>query len=340
MMLLERKLNDQFGSVVRHVKSTAKALDCSGASVMIIHKDRIVSEEYWGKHSKDPNAKPIQVDSQFHIASVRKSYIGFATAFAVFNGYIDSIDDPITKYLSFANEEFLKNITIRQLLTHTHGLHTIDGKLIREFAPGQSWAYRDINIELLTQIIKNSTGKTIAQILNEEVFKPLGFRETGWYDEPNDKLVQVIKEQNDKFWSTSKGTDGDKKNMYVSTRELAFWGYTHLKQGFIDGTKMVSKEILKLATTLQSPNSLNTALPQNGSLWFVKDIPAKRTEIGDHVPKGAFQILGYTNVALLVIPKHDIVAVRMFNRFGSTPGYDYLWDIRGFGDVVSECVKE
>ncbi|WP_223282891.1 serine hydrolase domain-containing protein [Neobacillus kokaensis] len=89
----------------------------------------------------------MQVDPQFHIASVRKSYIGFATAYAVFNGFIDSIDDPITKYLSFTNEEFLKNITIRHLLTHTHGLNTIDGKLIREFAPGQSWGYRDINIE-------------------------------------------------------------------------------------------------------------------------------------------------------------------------------------------------
>ncbi|WP_066394179.1 serine hydrolase domain-containing protein [Neobacillus mesonae] len=337
-MMLDRKLNNRFASVVTHVKNTAQALDCSGASVMVIHNDKVVTKEYWGKHSKDPNARPIHEDSQYHVASVRKSYIGFAAAYAVFNGFIDSIDDPITKYLSFTNEEFLKKITIRHLLTHTHGLNTIDGKLIREFAPGQSWAYRDINIELLTQIFKNSTGKTIAQILNEEVFKPLGFRETGWYDEPNEKLVQVIKEQNDKFWSKSKGADGDKKNMYVSARELSYWGYIHLRQGFIDGKQMVSKEILKLATTLQSPKLLNTDLPHNGFLWFVKELPAKRTEIGDLVPKGAYQILGYTNVALLVIPKHDIVAVRMFNRFGSTPGYDYLSDIRGFGDVVSECV--
>lgn len=337
-MMIARMLHNQFSSVVSHVKDTSEVVDCSGASVMVIHHDKIVSEEYWGKHSKEPDARPIQEDSQFHVASVRKSYLGFAVAYAVHNGYIDSIDDPFTKYLPIENKGSFKNITIRHLLTHTHGLNTIEGHIVKEFPPGQGWAYRDVNIELLTQIVKSTTGKTVSQILNEEVFKPLEFKETGWHDEPNEKLVQVIKEENDKFWSTSTGIDGEKKNMYVSTRELAYWGYIHLKQGFIDGKQIVSKEILNLATTLQSPALMNKDLPQNGFLWFVKDLPAKRTEIGDLVPKGSYQILGYTNVALLVIPKHDLVAVRMFNSFGSTPGYDYLSDIRSFGNTVVSCI--
>lgn len=336
-MLIKRKLNNQFNSVVSHVKKTSQVVDCSGASVMVIHKNKIVSEEYWGKHSKAPDARSIQEDSQFHVASVRKCYIGFVVAYAVHHGYIKSIDDEVIKYLNL-NNKLLKNTTIRHLLTHSHGLNTIEGKIIREFEPGVSWAYRDINIELLTQVVKITTGETISQILKEQVFIPLEFKETGWHDETNEKLVQVIREKNNKFWSTCKGTDGDNKNMYVSTRELAFWGYTHLKQGFIDGKQVVSKEILNLATTLQSPYLLNKDLPQNGFLWFVKDLPTRNTEIGELVPKESYQILGYTSVALLVIPKHDIVAVRMFNSFGSTPGYDYLSDIRAFGDTVMKCL--
>ncbi|MFJ7728690.1 serine hydrolase domain-containing protein [Neobacillus sp. NPDC097160] len=337
-MFVERKLNGQFNSVVSQVKNTYDMVDGSGAAMIIIHKDKIVSEEYWGKHSKAPNARTVQEDSQFHVASVRKSYIGFAVAYAVYNGSIDSIDDEVTKYLSVTDAELFDKTTIRHLLTHTHGLNTQEGSIIREFAPGKGWAYRDINIEMLTQMVKSTTGRTIAEILKEKVFNPLGFKETGWYDEVNEKLVQVIKEQNDKFWSTSKGTAGDQKNMYVSTRELAYWGYVHLKQGFIAGEQKVSNEILKLATSLQSPFLLNKDLPQNGFLWFVKNLPAKKTEIGELVPKGSYQILGYTSVAVLVIPKHDIVAVRMFNSFGSTPGYDYLSDIRAFGDTVMGCL--
>ncbi|MBD8070021.1 serine hydrolase domain-containing protein [Bacillus sp. PS06] len=337
-MIIERKLNHQFYPVVSHVKNTAKILDCSGAGVIVIYKNKIVSEEYWGKQSKAPEARPIQKDSQFHVASVRKSYIGFAVAYAVHHSYIESIDDGVTKYLSDPYTELLDNTTIRHLLTHTHGLNTKEGRMIREFPPGQSWAYRDIGIELLVQIVKLSTGKTIAQILREQVFKQLDFKETGWYDEDNEKLVKVIREPNNKFWSTSKGTDGDKKNMYVSTRELAYWGYIHLKGGFINGRQVVSKDIIKLATSLQTPNLLNKDLPQNGFLWFVKDLPALNTEIGESVPKNSFQILGYTSVAVLVIPMHDIVVVRMFNSYGSTPGYDYLSDIREFGNTVMKCM--
>ena len=84
---------------------------------------------------------------------------------------------------------------------------------------------------------------------------------------------------------------------------------------------------------------IDVDLPQNGFLWFVKDLPAKKTEIGEQVPKGSYQILGYTGVAVLVIPKHDVVAVRMFNSFGSPDGFDYLSDIRAFGDTVMECLS-
>ncbi|MFF2448857.1 serine hydrolase domain-containing protein [Neobacillus sp. NPDC058068] len=336
-MFLEQRINGKFNSVVSHVKNTYDLVDGSGAGVMVIQNDKIVVEEYWGKHSKEPDARPIQEDSQFHIASVRKSYIGFAVAYAVHNGYIDSIDDEVTKYLSVADKELFDKTTIRHLLTHTHGLNTQEGRIIREFGPGKGWAYRDINIKMLTDIVKSTTGRTIAEILKEQVFNPLAFKETGWHDEANEKLVQVIKEQNDKFWSTSKGTDGDQKNMYVSTSELAYWGYVHLKQGFIDGEQLVTNDIIKLATSLQSP-FVNKDLPQNGFLWFVKDLPAKQTEIGDLVPQGSYQILGYTSVAVLVIPRHNIVAVRMFNSFGSTPEYDYLSDIRSFGDTVMGCL--
>ncbi|KOP78851.1 serine hydrolase domain-containing protein [Cytobacillus solani] len=337
-MKLKKKLNNQFQSVELHVRNTSNMVDCSGASVMVIHNDQIASEAYWGKHSKAPDARPVQEDSQFHVASVRKSYIGFAAAYAIYNGYIQSIDDEAVKYLPAVHTEVFGNTTIRHLLTHTHGLDRFEGNNIREFPPGQSWAYREISIEILTQIIHCSTGKSIAEILKEQVFNPLAFNETGWHDDHSEKLAEVIRDPDNKFWSTDKGTDGNKKNMYVSTRELAYWGYLHLKQGCIDGKQVVAKEIIRLATSLQSPELINMDLPQNGFLWFVKNLPAKKTEIGELVPEGSFQILGYTSVALLVIPKHNIIAVRMFNSFGSPPGYDYLADIRAFGDTVMKCI--
>ncbi|WP_342598850.1 serine hydrolase domain-containing protein [Psychrobacillus sp. FSL H8-0483] len=337
-MFINKNLNDKFNPVISHVHNTYSTVDGSGAAIVIIENDQVVTENYWGSGSKSPNARTIQEDTQFHVASVRKSYIGFAVAYAVHHGYIASIDDLVTKYLPELDSNLLNGSTLRNLLTHTHGLKENDGDISREFAPGQSWAYRGINIHLLTQIVKNTTGKTVSQILSEQVFQPLNFTESGWYAESNDKLAEVIREPGEPNWHPFKSTDGDQMNMYVSARELAYWGYIHLKEGFINEQQIVDKEVLKLATTLQSPKLIDVDLPQNGFLWFVKELPAKKSEIGELVPKGSYQILGYTGVAVLVIPKHNVVAVRMFNSFGSPGGFDYLPDIRSFGDTVMRCL--
>ncbi|MFJ7756339.1 serine hydrolase domain-containing protein [Peribacillus muralis] len=338
-MIINKKINTQFNSVVSNVRKTSELVDCSGASVFIIHNDTIVTEEYWGKHSKDPNSRLVQEDTQFHVASVRKSYIGFAVAYAVNKGYLDSIDDLIVKYLPSNRMPILNGTTIRHLLTHTHGLTSINGELYREFPSGEDWAYRGIGIDILTQIVKNATGKSIAEILTNNVFKPLNFTETGWYGEINEKLADVIRKADDPSWNASKGVDGDKMNMYVSSRELAEWGYFHLRNGYINGEQIVANEIMDMATSLQSPRLMDTELPQNGYLWFVKDLPARKTEIGELVPKGSYQILGYTGVTVLVIPQHNLVAVRSFNSFGSTDGFDYLADVREFGNTIMTCLR-
>ncbi|WP_035433367.1 serine hydrolase domain-containing protein [Bacillus sp. UNC322MFChir4.1] len=340
-MFLNYHSNKDFSPILNHVLNTSNQVICSGASTIVIHNDSIVLEEYIGKQSDKPNTRIVQPDTQFHVASVRKSYIGFAVAYAVFYGYIKSIDDFVLTYLPELEESSWKGTTIRHLLTHTHGLNQKEEITYREYPVGENWTYKQVGIKTLTDIVKRTTNKTISDILHEQVFLPLGFFESNWYANKNEKLVDVIlRYEGDKDWKTSDSTEGDKMNMYVSARELAMWGYLHLKEGNINGKQIVPKEIIHMATSIQSPTSIDEDLPQNGFLWFVKDLPAKKTEIGVEVPRGSFQILGYTGVTLLVIPQENLVAVRMFNSFGSPEGYDYLSDVRSFGDTVMGCLEK
>ncbi|WP_226666266.1 serine hydrolase domain-containing protein [Metabacillus litoralis] len=339
-MKLTYKPKNQFSSVLNHVHNTFKQVLCSGASVFIIHNDTIVLEEYIGKQSNKRDARMVNEETQFHVASVRKSYIGFAVAYALYHKYIDNIDDLVLKYLPKLDETIWKETTIRHLLTHTHGLSQRQENVFREYLPGQSWTYQQVGIDALTEIVKKTTQKSVSDIIHEHVFSPLDFSESNWYVHKHDKLVDVILPRSgDENWQTSESTEGDKANMYVSTRELAYWGYLHLKNGKIAGKQVVPKGIVQTATSLQSPLLKDKDLPQNGFLWFVKDLPAKKSEIGATIPKASFQILGYTGVTLLVIPNENIVAVRMFNSFGSPEGYDYLSDVRSFGDTVMNCLQ-
>ncbi len=337
--MISHKLHNRFSALEQHVFETSQSLFSTGAAVIVIHNDEIVTERYWGKQSTNLDAREVQEDTQFHVASVRKSYIGYAVAYAVYHGYVESIDDEVTKYFTDLNTELYKDTTVRHLLTHSHGLKEVDGEIIREFAPGTSWAYRQINIKLLTELVKKTTGKSVAKIIREEVFKPLGFTQSGWYTEPNEKLAEVIKEDGESNWFPSTSTEGDQVNMYVSARELALWGYIYLKEGNINGKQLVNKDIIELAKSLQSPSTIDKDLPQHGFLWFVKDLPAKKNEIGSLVPKESFQILGFTGPAVLVIPEENIVAVRMLNSFGSPKNFDFLGSIRSFGDTVMKCLE-
>lgn len=331
---------NNFKIVTNSVRKSFEKLDCTGAALMILHNNELVVEEYWGTHSKQENARLIQADSKFHLASCRKSYIGFAVAYAVHHGFIQSIDEEITCYLPTAQQKVVfEGTTIRHLLTHSHGLIQRNNKIEREFPGGTRWAYRGINIELLSEIVKYTTGKSIAAIVNEEVFRPSNLTETNWYNTLDDTFVEVIRKPEDKNWSADENIDGSKMNMYASVRELAQWGQLHLNKGVVEGKQVVNPNILELATSLQSPSFENQELAQNGFLWFVKDSSAKQSEIGSLVPKGAFQILGYTGVTLLVIPEEKIVAVRAFNSFGSPEGYNYLEDVRGFGDANMQSLS-
>ncbi len=76
-----------------------------------------------------------------------------------------------------------------------------------------------------------------------------------------------------------------KKNLFVSAREFAQWGNLHLNQGGIDGKQIVPKEVIKIATSLQSPTYINKELPQNGLFWFIQNEPAQLSELGERVPK-------------------------------------------------------
>ncbi|MEK4425261.1 serine hydrolase domain-containing protein [Solibacillus sp. FSL K6-1523] len=334
------ELSTTFKNVIDSVDNTYQTLDCTGAALVIYQNNELQVERYWGKHSAKEDARFVQSDTKFHIASCRKSYVAFAVAYALHHGFIQSLDDEILTYLPISQQnELYKGTTIRHLVTHSHGLIERNGEVVREFTAGTSWAYRDINVELIAKIIQLATKKTIAEIVTDEVFTPLHFTETNWYNTFDDTFVDVIGKENNRHWAASLNLDGSKKNLYTSARELAKWGLLHLNNGSLNGKQVIDSNIFKLATTLQNPSYSNADLPENGIFWFVKDTQANQSEIGELVPNGAYQILGYTTVTLLVIPSENIVAVRAFNSYGNPGGYDYLKDVRAFGDAVMLDLK-
>ncbi|HHQ2897644.1 TPA: serine hydrolase domain-containing protein [Bacillus cereus] len=327
-----------YDKLISWVEDIKEKNHSSATALCIIKDNKIVLEHYSGYHSNTSTTKRVTASSQFNVASARKSYLGLMIAYALYEGKINSIDDEAIKYFKDFDPALLSKTTIRHLVTHSHGLEeTNDRTIFREFAPGQSWAYRDINVRMMTRLIYQLYNKSFPELLKERVFKPANFQETGWRVQRDENLVDVVNNLNEDAISEI-GTvdDGTEKNLFVSAREFAQWGNLHLNQGGIDGKQIVPKEVIKIATSLQSPTYINKELPQNGLFWFIQNEPAQLSELGERVPKGAYQILGITGPTILVIPEYNVVVAKMYNKRYNYGGDNYLYYLREFSNLVAD----
>ncbi len=310
----------------------------SGAALYILKDDQVVLEHYSGKHSHAKHASPVNEKSQFNIASARKSYLGLAVSYALYDQFIKSLDDPISLYIPELDEELFKGTTIRHLVTHSHGLdYDEEGTIIREFTSGKSWAYRSVGVDIMTRLIHRLYGIGFAKLLEERVFKPMGLKETGWRTERGDNLVGII-EDIEKPALSGVGTtsDGTEKNLFVSSRELALWGQLHLNKGIMNQKEIVPSQVIEVSTTIQNKSYSDPTLPENGLFWYVQNIPRNKGEIGERVPKGSYQILGVTGPTILVIPSLNVVVAKMYNKRYNYGEDQYLYYLREFSNKVSD----
>src|SRR5262245_22514324 len=145
---------------------------------------------------------PITIDTKFRIGSATKSFTAILILQLVERGKL-KLEDKVTEYLSdFPGQKFDK-ITINHLLTHTSGIPDYNNKpdffrmvqsgLLTEqeilkkiseyellFEPGTKFSYSNDGYRLLGAIIEKIAGKPYAEVLRENILKPLNLTNTGY----------------------------------------------------------------------------------------------------------------------------------------------------------------
>ena len=140
-------------------------------------------------------------DHMFWIASMTKPVTGTAMMMAVEKGLV-SVSDPVSKYLPEFKD--LKGadgkpatVTIAQCLSHTSGLQDLTNeenaatttlaeltalvsKKPLKFEPGSKWAYCQTGISTAARVIEVVSGKSFPDFLRENLFEPLGMKDTAF----------------------------------------------------------------------------------------------------------------------------------------------------------------
>ncbi|MBM6646323.1 serine hydrolase [Bacillus sp. RIT 809] len=160
-------------------------------TVLVADKDNVVLRKGYGyANVKDKILTTPR--TKYRIGSITKTVVAISILQLKEKGKL-SIEDNVNKYIpSFPAD---KNITLRNLLTHTSGLPeqgqgrvdaasrlklvTWIGSQKLEFPAGTGWRYTDYNYMVLAYIVEKITNEPLADYVKENIFTPVGMHESG-----------------------------------------------------------------------------------------------------------------------------------------------------------------
>ncbi len=253
----------------------------SAISILIVDNGKIVYNKSYG-YANIETLEKADSDTNYRLASVTKMFTAMCAMILKDRGLLD-YDTKVSAILEDF-PEYGKDITVRQLLTHTSGLRDFydltdlldedfneENQLLDSdvyeivkradstyFTPGNHFKYSDTGYIVLGRVIEKVSGMTLSEFMDKNIFKPLKMNNTVAFDKRQNPEIKnraygtqlhgnkfIVKDQ-----SYSSATLGD-GGIYTSLDDLYKWDQA------LYSDKLVSKETLEEAYTPTKPlNSL------------------------------------------------------------------------------------
>jgi CubicO group peptidase (beta-lactamase class C family) len=274
--------------------------DHKTVAFMIIQNDSIYYEKYF---------KGYDETSIVPSFSVAKSVTSILIGCAIDDGFIKSVDEPITNYLPQLKKNGLDKVTIKHLLQMTSGINFNESyvnpfghaasfyygqklrksvnKLKLKDEPGTKFKYISGNTQVLGMVLEAALkGKTLTSYLQEKIWLPIGM-------------------EYDASWSIDRKKEGVEKTfccLNARARDFAKIGRLYLNKGNWNGNQIVSTNWVNESTKIDSSNG--SASYYQYQWWILgKD--------GDYMAEGILGQFIYVN------PSKNLIMVRLGKNTGN-----------------------
>src|SRR5215217_5519630 len=170
-------------------------------SALVAENGKVVYKGAFGAANMEWNI-PNTPDTKFRLGSITKQFTATIVMQLVEQGKI-KLDAKLSDYLPEYRKDTGEKVTIHHLLTHTSGIpsytsqpgffenvsrnpYKVDEFVKKyasgdlEFEPGSKFTYNNSGYFLLGAIIERVTGKPYEQVLQQNIFDPLGMKNTGY----------------------------------------------------------------------------------------------------------------------------------------------------------------
>jgi CubicO group peptidase (beta-lactamase class C family) len=254
--------------------------------LLVIHDGDVVYERYG--LGNDENTRWISF-------SVAKSVVAMLIGAAIQDGYIDSVDEPVTAYLPRLADSSYQDTTIRNLLQMASGvawnedyadpqsdvarasyetlaLYEYLRDKPRAAAPGERFNYNTAETNLAGTLLRAAIGNNLATYLEENIWQPFGM-------------------EADAYWQLTEPGGGEFGGCCISAtlRDYGRLGLFALGGGVLpDGTRVLPENWMAESTT---PSE---GFDGYGYFWWLKE-------------SGAYEASGIFGQGIYIDPQHDVV---------------------------------
>jgi CubicO group peptidase (beta-lactamase class C family) len=262
-------------------------------SVLVIRHGYVVTEVYFPPYTRE-------IKHPLH--SITKSVTSAMTGMAIRDGYIKSIQQNVLDFFpemaKGTKDKYLKDITLEHLLTMSAGFNT---GTLPDFAgkdasfdavehiltynsvlyrPGETFFYDSGLPQVLSTVIQKTSGLTLEEYAQHNLFSPLGITDYSWQSDPQ-------------------GTTFGNNGLSLRPHDTAKLGYLYLHNGQWNGKQIVPAEWVQTSTTkhMETQGLMNAAEDDGyGYYWWIDSF-------------GGYSAHGFGGQYVFVLPKLDMVVV-------------------------------
>ena len=344
----------------------------SGAVTLVARNGRIAHFEAQGLMDIEAR-KPMQKDAIFKIMSMTKPVVGVSIMMMIEEGKV-RLTDPVSKFIPelkglkvavpmagapgappaggrgaapaeprYYTVPAEREITIRDLLTHTSGLVSggLSGTEARkvalkgkesladyiprlggvplDFQPGSRWAYSaQAGFDTLARVVEVVSGMPFDQFTKTRIFDPLGMKDTFFYPaDGNPRMVtrysrgqsgQLEKQGLANFFNGAYFSGGG--GLMSTAEDYLQFGQMLVNGGRLNGKVLLSPRTVEMMGSVHAPDTLPGRPRGEGyglSMRVVNDPVGRNTFLS----QGSFGWSGAYGTHFWVDPKEKIVAVLM-----------------------------
>ena len=330
----ERKYRQGLTKIDQVIEEEIAQGNFPGAVVLFGQKNDILYWQNFGNKIIDPCEEPAGKETIYDLASMTKPIATATSIMILRDRKAIELDDYVSKYLPDFACNGKEEVRIEHLLTHTSGLpaYTSASEIEEQFGspcpdkviekicklealstPGEEFRYSCLGYIILVKIIETISGQDIGNFCRENIFEPLGMKNTTFNppetSEQDIAATEVIDGRplrgivHDPLARLMAGLSGN-AGLFSNAYDLSIYCRMLLNDGKWQDARILSSEAVTLLTAERTYGRA-CGFDVNSTYAWAK---------GSYAPQEAFCHTGYTGTSIVCDPASKTFIIILTNR--------------------------